>query len=211
MKNKHNAAGEVKAAAALGEQLRVDILAACDQREATPQEFVDIDGGVTLAAVNYHFRELAKWNFIYVTRTEQSGGSERRYYRSLRQGFVDDDEFREMKPDKQQVLTKSVVEAISDRANAAAQAGTIDNRPNSHLTWDAEWLDPERHDLLMAKLMEVLEFFDELKKEMQADPTLYEEAIFTTVALMGFESPPEEEKRPNRKPRLARPGEKAGL
>ena len=38
---------------------------------------------------------------------------------------------------------------------------------------------------------------------------LYEESIFTTLALMGFESPPEEEKRPNAKPRQARPGEKA--
>lgn len=209
MKNKRNAAGELKAAVLLGDELRVDILAACDQREVTPQELVDLDRGVTLADVNYHFRVLATWNFIYVTRTEQSGGSERRYYRSLRQGFVSDDEFREMKPEKQKVLTERTVEAIASRARAAAKAGTIDRRPNSHITWDAEWLDPERHDLLMAKLMDLHEFFNQLKEEMQADPALYEEAIFTTLALMGFESPPEEEKRPDRKPRLARPGEKA--
>ena len=61
MKNKRNAAGEVKPAAVLGDELRVDILAACDQREATPQEFVDTDRGLTLADVNYHFRVLARW------------------------------------------------------------------------------------------------------------------------------------------------------
>ena len=61
----------------------------------------------------------------------------------------------------------------------------------------------------MAKVMEVHEYFGRLKEEMQADPALYEEARFTTLALMSFESPPEEEKRPSSKPRLARPGEKA--
>jgi hypothetical protein len=122
---------------------------------------------------------------------------------------VSDDEFEEMKPDKQQVLTERTVEAISERARAAAQAGTIDKRPNSHLTWDAEWLDPERFDLLMAKVMELHEFFNQLKEEMQADPALYQKSDFTTLALMSFESPPEEEKRPKGKPRRVRPGEKA--
>ncbi|HWC47296.1 MAG TPA: hypothetical protein VG448_00240 [Solirubrobacterales bacterium] len=209
MKDKRNGAGGRKPAAVLGYDLRVKILAACDQREATSQEFVDPARGLTLANVNYHFSELAKWGFIYVTRKEPSGGSERCYYRSLRQGIVSDEEFAEMKPEKRKVLTGATVEAIAERAHDAAQAETIDRRPNSHISWDAEWLDPERHDLLMAKLDEFLEFFSQLKEEMQADPALYEEAIFTTMALMGFESPPEEEKRPRGKPRLARPGEKA--
>lgn len=207
MKEKRIAAEKRKPAAVLGYGLRVRILAACDQREATPQEFVS--SGVTLANVNYHFSELVKWGFIYATRTERAGGSERRYYRSLRQGVVSDEEFAEMKLEKRKVLTGATVEAIAGRAHDAAQAGTIDKRSNSHVTWDAEWFDPERHDLLMAKLMEVHELFDRLKEEMQADPALYEEAIFTTAALMGFESPPEEEKRPKGKPRRVRPGEKA--
>jgi hypothetical protein len=209
MKDKRNAAGERSAAAILGYYLRVKILAACDQREATPQEFVDPTRGLTLANVNYHFSELAKWDFIYVTRKEQSGGSERSYYRSLRQGIVSDEEFAEMKPEKQKVLTGATVEAIAERAHDAARAGTIDKRPNSHVTWDAEWLDPGRFDLLMAKVMEVHEFFNQLKEEMQADPALYQESRFTTLALMSFESPPEEEKRPKGKPRRVRPGEKA--
>jgi DNA-binding transcriptional ArsR family regulator len=210
MKSKSNGAGNAKPAAALlGDELRLDILAACDQREVTAQEFVDPEGGVTLDAVNYHVRELLRYRFIYVTRTEPSGGSERRYYRSLRQAVVSDEEFAQMKPNKQQVLVERTVGTISERAKDAAAAGTIFKQPNCHITWDAEWLDPERHDLLMAKLMELHELFDRFKEEMRAEPALYAEAIFTTLALLGFESPPEEEKRPNRKPRRARPGEKA--
>jgi hypothetical protein len=209
MEDKHNAGGERGAAAILGYDLRVKILAACDQREATPQEFVDLARGLTLANVNYHFSELAKWDFIYVTRKEQSGGSERCYYRSLRQGIVSDEEFAEMKPEKQRVLTGATVEAIAERAHDAARAGTIDKRLNSHVTWDAEWLDPGRFDRLMAKVMEVHELFNQFKEEMQADPALYQESNFTTLALMSFESPPEVEKRPKGKPRRVRPGEKA--
>lgn len=210
MENKRHSASRMKSAAALlGDDLRLAILAACDQREVTPQEFVDPERGVTLDAVNYHFRELVKYRFIYITRLEPSGGSERRYYRSLRQGVVSDEEFARMKPKKQKVLVERTIATISDRAKAAAKAGTLFKRPKCHITWDAEWFDPERHDLLMAKLMELHELFERFKEEMRAEPALYAEAIFTTLALMGFESPPEEEKRPSGKPRRARPGEKA--
>jgi hypothetical protein len=209
MREKHNAAGERKPAAVLKYDLQVKILAACDQREATPQEFADPARGVTLAYVNYHFRELAKWRFIYVTKKEPSGGSERSYYRSLRQGVVSDEEFAELEPERRMVLTGAAVEAIAQRAHDAVQAETIDKHANSHITWDAEWLDPERFDRLMAKVMEVHEFFNQLKEEMQADPALYEESRFTTLAQMSYESPPEEEKRPKGKPRRVRPGEKA--
>lgn len=197
------------AAALLGDDLRLDILAASDQREVTAQEFVDPERGLTLDAVNYHIRELLRYRFIYVTRTEPSGGSERRYYRSLRQGVVSDKEFAQMKPKRQRVLVETTIATISARAKAASEAGTIYRRPNCHITWDAEWLDPERFNLLMAKLMEVHELLDQFKQEMRAEPALYAEAIFMTLALLGFESPPEEEKRPSGKPRRARPGEKA--
>jgi hypothetical protein len=209
MRDKYNGEGERKPAAVLKYDLRVKILAACDQREATPQEFADPARGVTLANVNYHFSELAKWHFIYVTKREPSGGSERSYYRSLRQGVVSDEEFAELEPERRMVLTGATVEAIAQRAHDAVQAETIDKHPNSHITWDAEWLDPERFDLLQAKVMEVYEFFNRLKEEMQADPSLYQESRFTTLAQMSFESPPEEEKRPKGKPRRVRPGEKA--
>jgi hypothetical protein len=210
MKNKGHSGTRMKLAAELlGNDLRLAILAACDQREVTAQEFVNLEGGLTLDAVNHHFRELVKYRFIYVTRTEPSGGGGRHYYRSLRQGVVSAEEFAQMKPKKQQVLVERTITTISDRAKAAANAGTIYNRPNCHITWDAEWLDPERHDLLMDKLMELHELFDQFKEEMRAEPALYAEAIFTTLALLGFESPPEEEKRPRGKPRWARPGEKA--
>jgi hypothetical protein len=185
MNDKRDDKGERKPAAVLKYALRVKILAACDQREATPQEFVDLARGVTLANVNYHFSELAKWGFIYVTRKEQSGGSDRCYYRSLRQGIVSDEEFAEMKPEKRKMLIGAIVEAIAGRAHNAARAGTIDKRPNSHITWDAEWLDPERFDLLMAKAMELHEYFNQLKEEMQADPALYQESRFQWQASAG--------------------------
>jgi DNA-binding transcriptional ArsR family regulator len=210
MKNKRQGAPRTKSAAALlGNDLRLAILAACDQREVTAQEFVDPEKRLTLDAVNYHIRELVRYRFIYVTRTEPSGGSERHYYRSLRQGVISDEEYAQMKPKRQKVLIERTIATISDRARSAAEAGTIDRQPNFHITWDAEWFDPERHDLLMAKLMELHELFDRFKEEMRAEPALYAEAIFTTLALLGFESPPEEEQRPKGKPRRARPGEKA--
>lgn len=61
--------------------LRVQILAACHQREVTPREFAE-ERGIHVSNVGYHFRALQKADYIQVVRREQARGSQRHFYRA---------------------------------------------------------------------------------------------------------------------------------
>lgn len=60
--------------------LRMQILAACQQREVTPKEFAE-ERGIHVSNVGYHFRALQKADYIQVVRKEQARGSQRHFYR----------------------------------------------------------------------------------------------------------------------------------
>jgi len=68
--------------------LRMQILAACHQREVTPREFAE-ERGIHVSNVGYHFRALQKADYIEVVRKEQARGSQRHYYRAKRRALTD--------------------------------------------------------------------------------------------------------------------------
>jgi DNA-binding MarR family transcriptional regulator len=61
--------------------LRMQILAACHQREVTPREFAE-ERGIHVSNVGYHFRALQKADYIQVVRREPARGSQRHFYRA---------------------------------------------------------------------------------------------------------------------------------
>jgi DNA-binding transcriptional ArsR family regulator len=192
-------APKVEPAALLGHPVRVQILAACDQGEVTPKDFVRQED-MSLESINYHFRELMQAGFLFISKREQAGGAERVFYRARRQGIVTDKEFAEMSFTKRQRLTAGTIMDLSRRAMRATAAGTIDRRPNSHVTWDAEVLDQQGHDAVMVGLMAMFEFFRQVKKESAVRlQESGEEGIYTYCGLLGFESPPEQ--KPGARPR----------
>jgi AraC-like DNA-binding protein len=183
--------GELKPAAVLGHPERVNILAACGQREITPSEYAAQEG-LSLEQVNYHFRALLNAAFLCVSRKEDVGGAKRVFYKARRPGMVGDEEFAEMELKKRRRFTLSTLKALYRRAIAAARTGTFDRRANSHLTWDAGHLDQRAFDEGMAGLRAMYEHFQQLKRESAARlAESGEEPIYTTCGLLGFESPPE--------------------
>lgn len=68
--------------------LRMQILAACHQREVTPKELAE-ERGVHVSKVGYHFRALQKAGYIQVSRSEKARGSQRHFYRAMRRAIAD--------------------------------------------------------------------------------------------------------------------------
>lgn len=191
MDEARDGAGEFKPVLLFGHPERVNILAACGQREITPDEYAAQEG-LSRAHVNYHFRALLNAGFLYVVRTEDAGGSKRVFYQARRPGFVGDEEFEEMEFKKRRRLTLSTLRALFRRSIAAARTGTFDRRVNSHLSWDAGYLDQQAFDEEMEDLMATLERFQQRKKESAVRLAASdEEPIYTTCGFLGFESPPE--------------------
>jgi hypothetical protein len=175
----------------LGHPLRVRILAACTERETSLQGFADREK-VRLSKVGYHFRVLLRENYIRVSQSEPVRGARRHFYVATRLGLITDREFAELAAKEQRRVSAAVVRSFHGRCLVALQADTFDSRDDSHFTWTPRILDEQGWKDQMDDLLRGYERSNEIEAESKARMRKSgEEGIPTTVALAGFESPPE--------------------
>lgn len=177
---------------ALRHPLRVQILAACHQRDVTPKEFAE-ERGIHVSNVGYHFRALQKEGYIQVVREERARGSRRHFYRTKRRGFLSDSEFAQAGSKAQREASDAVLQDFIVRCVEAMKAGTFDARSDSHFTWSALELDEQGWNELTAELGRIFKRSFEI--EAEARDRLREgneRPIQVTLGLAGFESPAED-------------------
>jgi hypothetical protein len=175
----------------LGHPLRVRILAACTERETSLQGFADREK-VRLSKVGYHFRILLRENYIRVSQREPIRGARRHFYVATRLGLITDREFADLAAKEQRRVSAAVVRSFHGRCLVALQADTFDSRDDSHFTWTPRILDEQGWKDQMNELLRGYERSNEIEAESKARMRKSgEEGIPTTIALAGFESPPE--------------------
>jgi DNA-binding transcriptional ArsR family regulator len=178
-------------ARALRHPLRLQILAACHQRDLTPREFAD-ERGTPTATVGYHFRALEKAGYLQVVREEAVRGARRYFYRAKGPGLDDTEGPSQTGLDAQPAASATVLRGFIARCLAAIRGGTLDTRTDSHLTWSSLELDEQGWNELMAELDRMFRLCHEIQAE--AEDRLRasgERSIPTTFGLAGFESPVE--------------------
>jgi DNA-binding transcriptional ArsR family regulator len=179
-------------ARALRHPLRVQILAACHQRDLTPREFAD-ERGMRVATVGYHFRALEKADYLQVVREEAARGARRYFYRAKGPGLVEPEEPAPAGSEPQPAESAAVLRGFVGRFLEAIRGGTLDARPGSHLTWNALEVDEQGWNELMAGLERMLKLSHEIKAEAQDRLRASDERpIPVTLGLVGFESPAED-------------------
>jgi predicted ArsR family transcriptional regulator len=172
--------------------LRIRIVAACTEGQVTPKEIADREH-MSLRAVNYHFRELEKAGYLRCVRKEQVRGAWQGFYVANRQAVLTDDEFARMAAKHQREVTKAVLDDLFARCHESLEAGTLDARADSHLTWIPFMLDERGWKDLMSELTRMLERSNQIQAEARSRIRKSgERAIPTTLALAGFESPGKE-------------------
>jgi hypothetical protein len=175
----------------LGHPLRVRILAACTERETSLQGFADREK-VRLSKVGYHFRILLRENYIRVSQREPIRGARRHFYVATRLGVITDREFADLAVKEQRRVSAAVVRSFHGRCLVALQADTFDSRADSHFTWTPRVLDEQGWKDQMNELLRGYERSNQIEAESKARMrNSGEEGIPTTIALAGFESPPE--------------------
>jgi DNA-binding transcriptional ArsR family regulator len=175
----------------LGHPLRVRILAACTERETSLQDFAEREK-VRRTKVGYHFRILEKENYIRVSRKERVRGFQRYFYVATRMGVITDEEFADLASQEQRRVSAAVVRSFHGRCLMALQADTFDSRADSHFTWTPRVLDDQGWKDQMEELLRGYERSNEIEAESKARlEESGQEGVPTTIALAGFESPPE--------------------
>jgi DNA-binding transcriptional ArsR family regulator len=179
-------------ARALRHPLRVQILAACHQRDLTPKEFAE-ERGMHVATVSYHFRALQKADYLQVVREEMVRGARRYFYRAKGLGFVEAEKSSPPGSEAQPAASAAVLRDFIVRCLEAIRGGTLDARPDSHLTWSPLELDEQGWNELISELDQTFKRSHEIKAEAQDRLRRSgERPIPVTLGLTGFESPPED-------------------
>jgi DNA-binding transcriptional ArsR family regulator len=125
---------------ALAHPLRVQILEVLNEREASPNELMtDLD--YPLGNIAYHTRVLEKCGCIELVRTEKRRGAVEHYFRAKPRSYIGHQDWRKVPRSVRNEVSGAAFEAFLDRVVDAIEAGTIDDREDTTLSWTTMAVD----------------------------------------------------------------------
>lgn len=125
---------------ALAHPLRVQILEVLNERQASPNELMEILS-YPLGNVAYHARVLEKCGCIEMVATERRRGAVEHFFRAKPRSYIGHQDWRRVPRSVRNEVSGASLEAFIDRAIDALEAGTIDDREETTLSWTTMAVD----------------------------------------------------------------------
>jgi DNA-binding transcriptional ArsR family regulator len=175
---------------ALANPIRVQILEILSDRAASPIELAtELDK--SLSHVAYHTRTLDECGCLQLVGTEQRRGATEHFYKAAPDSFIGSREWRQVPKAVRAGVTGASLQTFMDKAVAALEAGTIDDREDSTLTWMPLRLDDEGWGEVSEILREAAErvIAAEARSRTRLGSNGRHAAIAAVVALANFETP----------------------
>jgi len=184
----------VKLAKAMSSELRVKILDTLSKKAMSVSQFIKIFPEYTHSRASLQFCNLLKWEFLELveikTGGERRGGNEK-FYRANVRSLFDQTSWAELPDWLMNKVTASVFSTLIHRVAEAIAAGTIDIRPDRHVTWSDPEFDQQAWDETIEDVEAVFQRIPAREAEAAIRRAKSGEApIPVTVALLCFESPP---------------------
>ncbi len=174
---------------ALAHPLRIEILQILNERDASPNELMDMLE-MPLGNVAYHTRVLEKCGCVELVRTAQRRGAVEHYFRAVPRSYIGHQEWRKVPRSVRSGVSGASVDSFMTRVIEALQAGTIDDREETTLSWmsmavdEVGWVQAaEVLDEAIARLQTVHE---QSRRRLEMTG---EEPTSMIVGLAAFESP----------------------
>ncbi len=174
---------------ALSHPLRMRLLTALTDREASPKELsVELDE--PLGNVAYHMRMLEELGCIELMRTTPRRGAVEHHYRQVLRPSIGDDEWARLPAGVRHSLSAgALTEVFRDVAEAQTQ-GTFDKRPERHLSHATLTLDErawgELSNLMVSLNDRALELQAESAERMRSNGS--KPAITSKLVMLHFEA-----------------------
>jgi DNA-binding transcriptional ArsR family regulator len=119
---------------ALSHPLRVQILEELHARDASPNELTELLKS-PLGNVAYHVRVLEKCGCIELVGTARRRGAVEHYFRARPRSYIGHQDWRKVPATLRGEVTRASVQSFADRVGEALEAGTIDARDDTTLSW----------------------------------------------------------------------------
>jgi hypothetical protein len=175
---------------ALAHPLRIKILEILTERVASPNRISgDLDAG--LSHVAYHTRALDKCGCLELVDTAQRRGATEHFYKASPHSFVGDRIWRRVPRALLGGISGATLQSFMDRAVAALEAGTIDGREDTTLSWMPVLLDEQGWDKVTTTMEETVDKVLEVQAESRRRLARSKGrgAISAIIGVASFETP----------------------
>ena len=149
---------------ALGNRLRVEILAILNDRIASPNE-LSKELGEGLSQVSYHVQVLKDNEMVEMIKTEPRRGAVEHYYRASTKVFVPVWVMRLIPKSLQRQMFGDVLADIEQDVGNSLETGTFDNRPDWVVGRDPRNLDGKAREDAEELAAEFYKGFEQLEVE----------------------------------------------
>jgi hypothetical protein len=141
---------------ALAHPLRVRILEILTERVASPN-LLSEQLGAGLTDVAYHTRTLSQCDCLELVETAPRRGATEHFYKASPRSFVGDRSWRRVPRSVLGGVSGAALQTFMDKAVAALQAGTLDDREDTTLSWMPVELDEHGWKEVAAIMNEALD------------------------------------------------------
>ncbi len=175
-------------AKALAHPLRTRILAALENRTASPTELAsELDA--PLGVVSYHVRRLHALRFLKLVKRVPRRGAVEHYYTTVAGPRITDDAWMSTPTIVKQATISAALAELGTQASSAVLAGGFD-RADCHLTRTPLILDAQGWEEISRELSAVLDRIQKIETESQKRllRSDHQDEQRATVGLMLFES-----------------------
>ena len=176
------------------DELRLKIITELYMREMSPSRFYAEFGGGSVSRVDRHFKRLAEHGWLKLMRSESGGrrrGATEHFYRATELAIFDDETWSLVPYSIRVAFSWRTFNQLAERVRQALAAGTLDARPDSHVSWTPLLLDELGWKRVIAAVDELFESLFEEQDDAKLRIFESEETpMLATVALAVFESPP---------------------
>lgn len=174
---------------ALGHPLRVRILEALQGRSASPVA-LSKELGESLGVVSYHTNALVQCGCIEQTRTRPRRGTIEHFFTAVPRSFIGAQDWREAPLSVRGGISEAAIRTFIERAGAALEAGTLDKRDDTTLSWMPMQVDErgwrEMAEVLDGALSSLRQVHARSRERLGGD-----DGIPVVAAVAGFEAPPD--------------------
>jgi DNA-binding transcriptional ArsR family regulator len=173
---------------ALGHPLRVRILELLQGRSASPVA-LSKELGESLGVVSYHTNALLHCGCIEQTRTRPRRGTIEHFFTALPRSFIGAQDWRHAPLSVRGGISEAAIRTFIERAGAALEAGTLDEREDTTLSWMPMQVDErgwrEITEVLDGTLRSLQEVHARSRERLGGD-----DGIPVIAAVAGFEAAP---------------------
>jgi hypothetical protein len=184
----------VRISKVFGDPVCLKIVTELNLRDMSPTQFFHEFGGASISGCRRRFRLLNELGWLRKTGAKTGGkrrrGATENFYRATGPAIFDNDSWSQIPASIKSTYSWRILEQLSEQVKDAIEAGTLDARPDRHLSWSLLLLDQLGWEHVISAIDAVFDLIRDKQEHAKARiAESAKEPFRATITLAAFESP----------------------